>query len=228
MIVDGWFDWATKDPATLEKTYQGITNSLEAVFFHSAVGTYQGTINVVKEWPQPTNPRSVTAVVDESGETTQFYPVTACPWANASREWNTKGIGIEFAGGYNGQGHRVDEPITDPQMITATRLLIDLAQFKGVDTSYWQRPTTLKEHREVYATACPSGRIRWADIVAGFVIVPTKIFLYGDEQGGMEKRGKQQVQWNEGVEIWAYGDVAGNAVGQTWHNVGGVWQKVAE
>lgn len=227
MIVNGWLDWADKNPAPLAKTWEDNSNK-EAIFFHSAVGTYQTTISLVKEWPQPVNPRSVTAVFDLDGSITQFYPFEKSPWANGSHEWNTKAWGIEFAGGYNGDGHWVSEPITDEQVAGAARLLKELAAYKNVSVDYWQRPTTLKEHREVYATACPSDRIRWNDILALLSPSVVRVFLYGNETGGMEKRGKQLVLWNEGVEIWAYGDVAGTAVGQTWHNVGGVWQKVAE
>lgn len=228
MIVDGWFDFAEHKPAPLEKTYQGITNSLEAVFFHSAVGTFQGTVDVVLQWPQPVNPRSVTGVIGEDGHMVQFYPVTACPWANASHEWNTRGIGIEFSGGYNGRGHTETEPITDLAVITAHELLKDLADYKHVSYDYWQRPSTLKEHREVYATACPSGRIRWQDIINLVNPNPQKIWLYGNESAGEELRGKQIILWNQGVEIYAWGDVEGKFPGQTWHNLGGQWVKVAE
>lgn len=227
MIVDGWLDWAIKNSAPIQKCWED-TPTKEAVFFHSAVGTYQTTISLVKEWPQPINPRSVTAVIDYDGSMTQFYPFQKSPWANGSHEWNTRAWGIEFAGGYNGDGHWEAEPITDEQVITAANLLKELSAAKGVPFTYWQRPTTLKEHREVYPTACPSGRIRWGAILELLNPTPTRTFLYGNELGGLEKRGKQLVLWNENVEIWAYGDVAGTAVGQTWHNVGGIWQKVAE
>lgn len=227
MITNGWFDFAERIPAPLEKCWED-NPTKEAVFFHSAVGTYQSTVDVVLQWPQPVNPRSVTAVVRLDGHLAQFYPLQKSPWANGSHEWNTKAWGIEFEGGYNGDGHTVSEPITDEQVDTAANILEGLSEFKTVGLDYWQRPSTLKEHREVYPTACPSDRIRWNDILAKLTPTPTRTFLYGNEQGGREKRGKQLIDWNEGVEIWAYGDVAGTAVGQTWHNVAGVWVKVAE
>lgn len=227
MIVDGFFDWSERIDGPKQKLWEDNDNK-EAVFFHSAVGTLQGTIDTVLEYPQPKNPRSVTGVIGEDGHLVQFYPIWASPWANASHEWNTKAIGIEFAGGYNARGHAVNEPLTDLQNQSAIRLLLDLAEYKGVNPSYWQRPTTLKEHREVYATACPSDRIQWDIILYGLHENKPRVFLYGDEKGGMEKRGSQLILWNENVEIWAYGDVPGTAVGQTWHNVAGIWQKVAE
>jgi hypothetical protein len=171
--------------------------------------------------------KSVTAVVSFDGSLTQFYPVTSSPWANGSPEWNNWGLGIEFEGGYNSGGHWESEPIYDEQVASAARILEDLALFKGVPSSYWQRPNTLKEHREVYATACPSGRIRWNDILATMVPAPPpRVFLWGDENAGMEKRGKQQFHWNENVEIDAYGDFDGLFPGQHWHNEGGKWVQI--
>lgn len=58
-------------------------------------------------------------------------------------------------------------------------------------------------------------------------MVVVRKFLYGDEFGGMEKRGFQQVMWNEHVEIEAWSDVAGAFPGQRWHNVGGLWAQEA-
>lgn len=217
--ANGWFNWATRHPASPAKLWPG-TNTLSAVFCHSAVGTYKGTIDVVDD---PNSGRSVTGVVDYDGSFTQFYPVSACCWAQGSREWNTAAIGIEFAGGYNGAGHTVDEPITDQMVDTAVRLLRDLAEYKGVGVEFWQRPDSLKEHREVYATACPSGRIRWDDILAGLQPRRGRVFLWGDENAGMELRGKQQFHWNQYIEVDAIGDYAGEFPGQHWHNEGGKW-----
>lgn len=223
MIVNGWFDWAEKRQGPLNKLW-GDINSIDAVFFHSAVGTLQGTIDVVMN----STDRSVTGVVGENGHFIQFYSIDKSPWANGSHEWNRKALGFEFAGGYNGSGHTVTEPITDLAVQAAAHILQDLSTFKGVGVDYWQRPITLKEHREVYPTACPSGRIRWQAIQDLLAPAIQRVFLYGNENAGMERRGNQQVQWNNLVEIWAYGDVAGQFPGQTWHNEGGVWRKVAE
>lgn len=220
---DGFFDWAVKDPGPDNKKW-GDVNSLEAVFFHSAVGTYGGTINRV----MGPDEISVTGVVDFDGKLCQFYSVTDSPWANGSHDWNKRALGIEFAGGYNGDGHWEKEPITDKQVETAVRILRDLSDFKKVPYSYWQRPSTLKEHREVYPTACPSNRIRWTDILNQLNPVVVRNFLWGDENAGMELRGNQQFHWNKGVEIDAYGDYAGDFPGEHWHNLGGKWVKVLD
>jgi hypothetical protein len=222
LTQDGWFDWAERDHGPAYKV-TGQVNSLSCVFLHSAVGSQEGVVNVV----MGSTKASVTGSVAFDGSLIQFYPVTSSPWANGSPDWNNAGIGIEFEGGYNSGGHWETEPIYDAQVEAAAHILKDLGAYKQVDPEYWQRPSTLKEHREVYATACPSDRIRWDDILA--LVQPQRAprnFLWGNELSGVEKRGKQQFWWNEGVETDALGDFEGLFPGQRWHNAGGLWVQV--
>lgn len=167
MIVDGWFDWADRRPGPAHKVWSD-ENSIDGVVFHSAVGSLQGVYNVVMGPAQ----KSVTAVIGYDGFTVQFYPVTASPWANGSHTYNRRYLGFEFEGGAD-TPETVSEPLTPAQVATAIRILKDLADFKRVSaSSFWQRPTTLIEHRELVATACPSGRIPWDAITAGLLPVP--------------------------------------------------------
>ncbi len=158
---DGWFDWCERHPGPPNKDWSG-TNAIAAVVMHSAVGTGDGVVNIVMGPLQ----KSVTGVIYYSGELVQFYPVTACPWANGSPTTNRAYLGFENEGGED-TPETVHEPQTDEQLATSIRILRDLAVYKGVGIDFWQRPVTLKEHREFYPTACPSGRIRWDDILAG-------------------------------------------------------------
>ncbi len=50
-------------------------------------------------------------------------------------------------------------------------------------------------------------------------------FIAGDANGGLEKRGKQVILWNEGVEVFAWGGPDdGDTPGQMAKNFGGVWR----
>ncbi len=160
----GWFDWAERQPGPPAKLWPD-ANRLRGVVLHSAVGSLQGVINVVMGPAQV----SVTGVVGYDGRFVQFYAVTASPWANGSHEANRSFIGIEHEGGAPGNE---SEPLTPEQVAADVRILQDLAAYKGVGVDFWQRPTTLIEHREIYATACPSGRIPWDAIIAGLAPPP--------------------------------------------------------
>ena len=157
---DGFFDWAERMSGPAHKVWPE-TNTLEAVVFHSAVGSLQGVVNVVMGLAQ----KSVTGVVGYDGGFVQFYPVTASPWANGSHEFNRRYLGFEFEGGAD-TPETVSEPLTTAQVDAAVHILRDLAGWKNVSPTYWERPWTLKEHRELVATACPSGRIPWDAILA--------------------------------------------------------------
>lgn len=164
--AQGWFTWGGHQSGLPFKVWPG-TNKIEGVVFHSAVGSLSGVVNVVND---PNQMRSVTGAIGYDGRFIQFYPVTACVWANGTKEANLAYPAFEFEGGYPGNER---EPLTPDQTSTAVRILQDLAAYKGVSESYWRRPTTLIEHREIVATACPSGRIGWDEIVAG---------LHGDDE----------------------------------------------
>ena len=162
--VQGWFSWAERIPGPLNKTWPE-TNLMVGAVYHSAVGSLQGVIDTVMG-PEE---KSVTGVVGQDGRFVQFYPVTLSPWANGSHYANSHYLGFEFEGGAAGNE---GEPLTDAQINVGTRILADLAVYKNVSTEYWVRPTTLIEHREIFPTACPSGRIPWQRIIDGLVVPP--------------------------------------------------------
>lgn len=158
MISGAWFDWADWHRGPASKLWPDL-NQAAGVVFHSAVGTLQGVIDVVMGPLE----KSVTGVVGYDGKLIQFYPVTASPWANGSHEANKLYLGFEFEGGLVGNE---SEPLTPLQVDAAEHILRDLAEWKGVPLSFWQRPSTLIEHNELIATACPSGRIPWDELLA--------------------------------------------------------------
>lgn len=178
---DGWFDWAIRrpipnNPATGRpwKTNEGVNTAM--IFLpHSAVGDdfngwwrgIQGGIYFPTQlW---FNKRR------EDGAF-QLYPIFSQCWASGSAYPNNNGIAAENQGGADTPA-TVNELLTDFQVECVARACRDIADFKGRDYSYWTRPAnatdqaaTLYEHRECKRfgsppTACPSERIRWADIL---------------------------------------------------------------
>lgn len=164
---DGWFDFAIRMPGPANKVWPE-QNAIAGVVLHSAVGSQQGVIDRVMSTAQV----SVTGTIAYDGSFVQFYPVTASPWANGSHEHNIDFLGFEHEGGVDTPS-TVHEPLTPEQVATDIRILQDLAAYKGIGVDYWQRPSTLIEHREIYATACPSGRIPWDSILAGLAPPPS-------------------------------------------------------
>ena len=78
---------------------------------------------------------------------------------------------------------------------------------------------------------CPGGF--WqsehkARLFADLQTTRPRVFLYGNEQAGLEVRGNRQVTWNRGVEVDILGDEAGLFPGEHWHNVGGTFVKILQ
>lgn len=178
---DGWFDWAIRkpipnDPSTGRpwKTNPGI-NSAMIFLPHSAVGDgflgwWQGIQGGIYF------PTHLWINKLESDGVFQLYPVFSQCWASGSAYPNNNGIAAENQGGADTPA-TVNEPQTDFQVAACARILKDIAAFKNRSNAWWTRPAnaidqsaTLYEHRECKrfgsaATACPSDRIRWNDIL---------------------------------------------------------------
>jgi hypothetical protein len=216
---DGWFDWAIRDPGPEEKLWEDHED--EGVVFHSAVGSAQSTIDVVHG--PASNNRSVTGLIHYDGTLTQFYAVGRSPWANGNKQANLRFKGFEFeGGGYwpNGQPN-FSEPWTEKQKATGARILKEMLLDRGRQLILKQ---TCHEHNEFFATACPSGRVPWVEIIdmASQVVVARR-WLYGDQTGGAEKVGKQTFLWNEGVMGNAIGNYDGTLPGTFYHLRGDRW-----
>lgn len=171
MIVDGWFDWMERySGAPMWKLNGGINTNLLYIP-HSAVGYWPGFISRLVE---SQDKASVTGWIGYDGKCVQLYPVTANCWSSGSPYPNNNGIAFENEGGFQ----PVDEPLTDKQVESNARIMTDLAAYNHRPPGWWKRPVsaddinaTLYEHRECVRfgslpTACPSGRIRWSDILS--------------------------------------------------------------
>jgi N-acetyl-anhydromuramyl-L-alanine amidase AmpD len=92
----------------------------------------------------------------KSGPLLQHYETELPTW-HAGYEANCAYIGIEHEG-------KAGEPLTEVQIANDVGLLRWLAQQEGWPG--FTRHVTLWEHNEFSPTACPSGRIPWARIIA--------------------------------------------------------------
>lgn len=78
----------------------------------------------------------------------------------------------------------------------------------------WTRPTIIQ-----YSSAGVDGLVTDLD-VEEIPDMPERVWLYGNEQAGLELRGKQQITWNQGVETDALGNYDGSLPGSHWHHAG--------
>lgn len=193
-VIDaqGWVSWAVKLPGPLSKTYVGV-NPVKGVFMHSAEGYAPHLLNLAVN-----GPLSWHGSITFDGAFHQHYSLLArCAHATAA---NMEYVGIENEGVAG-----LHPSLMASQIVTAARLLGEIAAWKGwtpsrpagaTDTSH-----TLWEHREVTrlggtSTACPSGRIPWAEILtqianAGGDDMPPENYL-GELN---HRRARDQIEW---------------------------------
>ena len=201
-ISEGWLSFASRVPGPPEKTYSQ-PNSAKMYIPHSAVGYYEGWLGRLLSTQRNVDGRytpyaaaSVHGWIGYHGEVIQHYPFTVSCWASGSRYPNTNGIAFENEGGVIGNE---SEPLTEAQVAANVRIIQELSAWKG-----WtpKRPTgpgatnaSLFEHRECVRwgsrpTACPSGRIPWAEILrrlempenAEKLLAVTRLFIEAAEQ----------------------------------------------
>lgn len=175
---DGWLDWAERVPGPSDKVY-GVENAAIGYIAHSAVGFYGGWASRLFSNERLPNgdytayaAASAHGWIAYDGGVRQHYPFRASCWTNGSRYPNTHFINFENEGGFR----PVDEPLTEPQVAANLRIIRELAAWRAWPS--FRRPAdahdtsaNLYEHRECVRwgsapTACPSGRIPWARLLA--------------------------------------------------------------
>jgi len=139
-------------------------NACRKAFLHDAQGWAHGAL---ARFENPANKGSAHIIINLDGPPWQFIDFDDAAWhaggdlPGLGEFANLVSWGLEFEGGYP-----TPKPITDYQVDVA----IDLCRWLAFEYRFqWQaiRRSDLWEHREVYATACPSNRIRWPEIIAG-------------------------------------------------------------
>ena len=152
--------------------YPGLAiNAAQGVICHSAVGSLAGAMarldNIARNPDGTFTERAAASwhfTIAKDGRVLQHYDTLAVCWHAGSRGWNGRLIGIEHEGGADTPA-TVSEPLTPEQLAASVNLVrwlsvthnFPLVRFDGTIGG------SLFEHRQVYATACPSGRIPWAE-----------------------------------------------------------------
>ena len=185
---DGWFDWMPRDLGPPEKQYfdrttgAPIRNTATVYIPHSAVGDSYWAWRDGRLWNMardtqgnftPAGRASIHGWINKDGSVIQHYPIWTSCWSSGSFRINANAVAFENQGGADTPA-TVSEPLTEAQLAVNVRIIKELSEHVG-----WipQRPLTtfdlrasLYEHREctrfhAAATACPSNRIPWDEIM---------------------------------------------------------------
>lgn len=157
-IVDGWLDWATREPGPANKQYPTPNRGI-GIAWHSMEGWYPGSL---AELMKPDRQASWTFSLLRDGALMQHYPVTASCWASGNAGANTRYWSVELEGIQS-------MPIDDGQLRTALRIISEWEAHTGLVATREGEPDdgrTMVQHREVATlwspnagpTACPSER----------------------------------------------------------------------
>ena len=134
-------------PGPPQKVWPAVNAGL-GVVMHSMVGYMPGAFRILDD----PNGGSWHFSVTQEGVVCQHYLLTASAWHAGTRLANERFIGIEHEGGYE----PFDEPLTPAQKEASIKLVRWVMQQLGKPISIGH---TLLLHSQVFATACPSGRI---------------------------------------------------------------------
>ena len=163
LTADGWFTWAERDPGPLDKTNGG-TNTIAGVVPHSAEGYAPLLMQLVHDEARRA---SWMASNLKNGRFIQHYSVYAQTWTSGAGYPNNNFVAWENEGVEG-------EPLTPQQTTNIVRVIRELSALgrwkprRPADGK--DKTATLYEHRECVrwgaeATACPSGRIPWDEIM---------------------------------------------------------------
>lgn len=157
MTADQWCPFAVREPGYPQAHgYRGEQEPghKAGTVYHSAEGHISTMRAIIAQAGEP----SWTFSNPKTGRLIQHYGVGSHTWANGSLGANVRYVSCESEG-------VAGEPLTDSQV----QNLIDLTRWlkKRFGWTGLERGVELWEHRELAQTACPSGRIPWATIIAG-------------------------------------------------------------
>lgn len=171
-IVNGWLDWAYRNPGVADKVYSEPNRGL-ALVGHSIVGTPAAALGRFLSLQRDRQGRyssyaaaSVMFINPKVGPLIQMYPVSSSTWTSGGREANTTMWAIESEGGAPGNE---SEPLNDNQVANLIRLALEFEAHTGrkvvrSEGDGLHAGDTFREHGEVAqqygydGTACPSRR----------------------------------------------------------------------
>ncbi len=155
-----WFPQATRRDGPSNKFGYPTSNPTDkyghkkGTIYHSSEGTLATWWNILDNQVPPR--KSATFFNPKVSKLYQHYPVDAHTWANGTKAANKGYVSCENEG-------VAGEPLTDSQVDNLVGLTAWLKERFG--WAELSRSTTMREHNEFTPTACPSGRIPWAEII---------------------------------------------------------------
>lgn len=166
MIVDGWLDWAVREPGPADKVYSE-RNRGEGLVCHSMEGWGRGGIDGRMMSQERDADGRYTPKAQASwmfslmadGRLLQHYPVWSSTWTSGNREANTRLWAVEAEG-------VAGTPLNAAQVVAMVGLAVEWERYTGRRARRNPEGRTVWEHREVWSwsspnagpTACPSGR----------------------------------------------------------------------
>ncbi len=160
-----WFPGVVRHPGPAEKT-TGTRARTRGAVYHSSVGDLGAALsvlaNVSKRADGTYRYGSWHMTNAKDGRLFQHYPLDVLTWhARGGNNWS---IGVENEGGPIGNER---EPLTEAQVTNLVELSAWLVEEGWLPGLTRTGDKTLWEHREIQgsSTACPSGRIPWAEII---------------------------------------------------------------
>ena len=152
-----WYPGAVVIPGPESKQGYGSirTRIAKGLMGHSAEGEWAGMLARLESTSQVTWTGSILTV----GTVIQHYPLSACCWHAGSSYPNTRWSGWELEG-------RAGEPLTMAQKLALADVIFWQAEQEDWPGFILKKDTgTLHEHNWYFATACPSGRIPWEEVI---------------------------------------------------------------
>jgi hypothetical protein len=216
MITDGWLDGVMRLPGNPEHVNGGI-NTLRGLVAHSAEGYAEHLLDLAVNGPLSWHMSNL-----KDGRLIQHFPFGAQTWHATA--FNPSFVGIEHEG-------VAGEPLTALQITNLVLVAREIAAWRGytrIDRlTGMDDPTAflLAEHRQVVlfggsATACPSGRIPWTEVLRQLEdkLTDEEKRKLDDRDGAVVEAWGRVTEWNYRVDraaklLIAYNPVSGVQVG---------------
>jgi hypothetical protein len=179
-------------PGPAGKIWPG-ANACEGIIEHSAQGSLAGAWSVLDDVSADADGRYLAAswhfTIAKDGTVYQHYGLDRSPFHAGTKTQNLRLIGVEHEGGPPGN---LAEPLTEAQIQASVLLARWIAEQGAFTLAREPAVRTLYEHRELWGTECPSGRVPWDHYVgiADPYPVPLAYFTW---------RGKGEQAWQN---IW--------------------------
>ena len=153
--MNEWCPFAVSLPGPINKQGYDINTRIgKGAIIHSAEGEWPGMLGRLESTAQVSWHFSIL----QRGVVVQAYPLSAICWHGGSPYPNKRWVGIECEG-------RAGDPVSGVQLDALVGLLLWMDEQEQWPSFIHDRGGPILEHNWFYATACPSGRIPWEEVI---------------------------------------------------------------